>query len=135
MILNRRFDPPHRISGEACLVIGIEALERLDQAEAPLVNQVRAREPGCPIALGYADHQTHVTGHQPRHRVTVATQSPACQPPFLIARQHRRAARRPEQGAFRVKIDNFVAHGNKHCRDVPGVNIIVVEIIFVEPWR
>ncbi len=70
--LDRLPDPPRRVGGEAEAALGVELLERVDQPEVALLDQVGQREPAVRVVLGDADDEPQVAARSaaaaPRNR-------------------------------------------------------------------
>ena len=72
--------PPHRVGDELDVALGVEALGRLDQPQAALVDEVEEGEAQAAVALGVGHHETEVRLHQPLQGLLV---------PFLDAPAQR----------------------------------------------
>ena len=90
VFLDRRLDPPHRIGGEAEALVGLEALDRLHQADIALRDHLGDRQAVAAIAHGDLGHEAQMAGDEPVRGVAVAVLAPALgQHVFLLRFQHR----------------------------------------------
>ena len=70
--LDRLPDPPRRVGREAEAALGIEFLERVNEAEVAFLDQVGERQAAVEVVLGDADHQAQVVLDHLLSRVEVA---------------------------------------------------------------
>ena len=70
--LDRLPDPPRRIGREAEAALGVELVERVDEAEVALLDQVGKREPAVGVMLRDADDEPQVVLDQPLPRREIA---------------------------------------------------------------
>ena len=90
VFLDRRLDPPHRVGREAEALLGLEALDRLHQADIALGNDFGDRQAIAAVAHGDLGHEPQMAGDEPMRRVAVAVLAPALgQHVFLLRFQHR----------------------------------------------
>ena len=90
MLLGERVEdglahPPHRVGDELDVALGVEALGRLDQAEAALVDQVQEGQAQAAVALRVGDHEAQVGLDQPLQRLLVALLDAAAQHLLVVA--------------------------------------------------
>ena len=66
-----RADPPHRVRREADATVGDRSLDRLDQADVALLNQVEQITRGAREFMRNLDHQAQIRGNQPQRVLLV----------------------------------------------------------------
>src|SRR5262249_50971038 len=90
VFLDRSLDPPHGIGREPESLFGLEALDRLHQADIALRDQFRDRQAVAAIALGDPGDEAQMTVDQLVQRLEVAVPAPAFRQHVLFVRfQHR----------------------------------------------
>src|SRR5438128_10767847 len=90
VFLDRSLDPPHGIGREPESLFGLEALDRLYQADIALRDQFRDRQAVAAIALGDLDDEAQMTVDELVHRLEVVVLAPALGQHVLFVRfQHR----------------------------------------------
>ena len=70
--LDRLADPPRRVRREAEAALGIEFVERVDEAQVAFLDQVGKREPAVGVMLRDADDEPQVVLDQPLPRGEIA---------------------------------------------------------------
>ena len=91
--LHRLADPPGRVGRELEAAAVVELLDRPDQAEDALLDQVEERQPEPAVALGVRDHQPQVGLDHPVLGLLVAALDALCQLDLLGGGQQRPLAR------------------------------------------
>jgi hypothetical protein len=87
--LNGRADPPHGVGGQTEAAIGVEATDRLHQADVALGDQVGDRQAVAAVTHGDLGHQAQVRGDQPLGGVgVVVLLPPPRQHVFVLRLQH-----------------------------------------------
>src|SRR6516162_4355698 len=90
VFLDRRLDPPHGVGGETEAFIGLEALDRLHQADIALRNHFGDRQAVAAIARGDLGDEAQMTVDELVCRLMVAVLAPALgQHEFVLRFQHR----------------------------------------------
>src|SRR5438034_467176 len=95
-------DPPHRVGGEADAAVGVEVLDRLEQADVPLLDEVEEVVEGAPAGSRRTPPRAprpRPSGGRPLHR-------PA---PAPSGARRGRPARRPSDRARRARRDGAAA--------------------------
>ena len=93
VFLDRGADPPHRVGREAEALVGVEALDRLHQADVALGDDLADRQAVAAIAHGDARDETQMRRHELLGRVLVGVLLPALgQHELLAGLQHRKLA-------------------------------------------
>ena len=87
--LDRLPDPPRGVRGEAKAALGIEFLERVDEPEIALLDEVGERQTAIEVVLGDADHEPQIVLDHLLARVEVAVARGACVLQLLLRRQQR----------------------------------------------
>ena len=87
--LDRLPDPPRRVGREAEAALGIELLERVDQAEVAFLDQVRQRDAAVRVVPRDADDQPQVALDHRLPRGEVAGAHRARERQLLVGRQQR----------------------------------------------
>jgi hypothetical protein len=90
VFLDRSLDPPHRIGREPKALVGLEALDRLHQADVAFGDDFGDRQAVAAIAHGDLGHEPQMAGDELMCRIVVAVLAPALgQHEFLLRLQHR----------------------------------------------
>ena len=90
VFLDRRLDPPHSVGREPEALLGLEALDRLHQADIALGDHLGDRQAVPAIAPGDLDDETQMASDELVRRVAVAVLTPALGQHVFFARlQHR----------------------------------------------
>ncbi len=85
-----RFDPPHRICGEAETLFRLEPLDRLHQADIAFRDHLGNWQAVAAIAHGDLGDETKMAGDKLVRGFTIAVLAPAaCQHVFFLRLQHR----------------------------------------------
>ena len=88
VLLDVRADPPHRVRRQADAARWIEAVDRDEEAEVALLDQVEQPHAVRPILERDLDDEAKVPRHEPIGGVVIAESSPAKrQPSLLLGRQ------------------------------------------------
>ncbi len=90
-VQDRLPDPPHGVGDELDVLVGIELLGRVDQADVPLIDEIEEEDVGVAIALRIRDHEAEVGLDQLLQRrlvVLILLDAPP-QLPFPLRRQPR----------------------------------------------
>ena len=90
IFLDRGADPPHRIGGEAEALVGIEALDRLHQADIAFGDDFGNRQAIAAIAHGDLGDQAQMAGDQPARGFRVAMLLPALGEHVFVFRRQKR---------------------------------------------
>ena len=85
--LDRLADPPRRVGREAEAALGVELVERVDEAEVAFLDQVGQREPAVGVVLRDADDEPQVVLDQPLPRREVAAGHRPGERELLLRRQ------------------------------------------------
>ena len=78
-------DPPHGVGGEPEAAVGVEALDRLHQADIALGDDLVHRQAVAAVAHGDLGHQAQMAGHQLVGRLDVVMVAPALGEHVLLA--------------------------------------------------
>ena len=90
VFLDRGLDPPHGVGREPEALVGLEALDRLHQADIAFGDDLGDRQAVAAIAHGDLGHETQMAGDEPMRGVAVAVLAPALgQHEFFLRLQHR----------------------------------------------
>jgi hypothetical protein len=87
--LHRLADPPRGVRGELEAAAVVELLDRPDQAQDSLLDQVEERQPEAAVALGVGDHEPQVRLDHAVLRALVAALDPLRELDLLDRRQER----------------------------------------------
>ena len=98
-------DPPRRVGGEAVAAAPVELLDRADQAEDALLDQVEQRQLGALVLLGDRDDQAQVRVDHALLGLEVAALDPAREVDLLVGRQQPVAADLVQEQLQRVGRD------------------------------
>jgi hypothetical protein len=109
-----RADPPHGVGAEAIALARIEVLDRLEQADVALLDEVVDARAAVPVLLGHRDHQGEVRGSQDVLRPQVALARAARQLAFLLTRQVAVLAKTVEVGGHPLELRG-TAHRSAPC--------------------
>src|SRR5215211_1130029 len=96
-------DPPRRVRRELEPAPPVELLDRADEADDPLLDQVEQREPVPLVLLRDRDHQAEVGVDHPLLRLGVAALDPLSELDLLFLRQERPAPRLVQEELQRVR--------------------------------
>ena len=77
VFLDRRLDPPHGVGGEPEALLGLEALDRLHQADIALRDHLGDRQAVAAIAPGDLGNEAQMAGDELVRRVAIAVLAPA----------------------------------------------------------
>ena len=89
--LNGLFDPPARVGAEPRAVLRVEALDRLEQADVPLLDEIGELEAAVHVVLGDVDDEAEVRADHPLARLgVVLVDDAARQRLLLVGRQQAR---------------------------------------------
>ena len=90
VFLDCRLDPPHGIGGEPEALLGLEAFDRLHQADMAFRDYVGNRQTVATIALGDLSDETQMAGDKLMGGVAITVLAPALgQRVFFLRVQHR----------------------------------------------
>ncbi len=93
VFLDGGLDPPHGVGGEPEALLGLEALDRLHQADIALGNDFRDRQAVAAIAHGDLGDQAQMAGDELVRGLAIAVLTPAArQHVFFLRFQHREPA-------------------------------------------
>ena len=93
VFLDRGLDPPHGVGREPEALFGLEALDRLHQADIAFGDDFRNRQAVAAIAHGDLGHEAQMAGDELVRGFTIAVLAPAArQHVFLLRFQHREPA-------------------------------------------
>jgi len=82
------WDPPHAVSDELDVVLGIEMARRLDEAEIAFVNQIEKRDTELTIAARVRHHEAQVAFDQRiKRRVVLLLLNAPAEFAFLFDRE------------------------------------------------
>src|SRR5690606_12619112 len=87
---DRLADPPGRVRAKAVPPAPVILLDRPDQTEVALLDQVQQREPTSHVALGDADHEPQVRADEALERLDVALLDALGQLHLFLRREQRR---------------------------------------------
>ena len=90
-------DPPRGVGRELVALAPVELLDRADEADDPLLDQVEERQAVTLVALGDRDDEAQVGVDHPLLRVVVAALDELCELDLLLRGQERPAARLVEE--------------------------------------
>ena len=90
--LDGLLDPPGGVGAELAPLIGVEALDGLDQPEVAFADEVHERQPEIIVILGDTDDQSEVRLDHLLAGGFVALEDATCQRGLLFQRQQRRLA-------------------------------------------
>ena len=96
-------DPPGRVGRELVALAVVELLDRTDEAERALLDQVEEGEPAAEVTLGDRDDETEVGLDHRRLRSHVATLDPLRERHLLIGGQERHLADLAQVEAERIE--------------------------------
>ena len=88
--MDGRLDPPHGIGGKPETLLGLEAFDRLHQADMAFRDHVGDWQTVTAIALGDLGHEAQMTGDELMRGIAITALAPAFgQREFFLTVQHR----------------------------------------------